>query len=287
MDIHEASGLGFYKGLRWLLGFFAVSLVFACLSCELHGEHSNGGAAPSWNEATKASCWDGANAEVRMMNILSPTMPDAMFKERVRWMKDRGCNAAHVFICNRENGDHAGYSPWGVGTAPSAAPCDEKTTELMRSRIRHLRHSGFAVVVWVMSDDSAPWAHAIASNAEACLQRIKEAGLLDDASTVVAGLEMDEYWSSAEAARVVCAIRSVYGGKVGVHHTDGRAPFAALCDILFYQTAPGKTAAQISSDARKALSYGKPVNFFELDRHPNRALCEAALAAGCYGVGNW
>jgi len=267
---------------RALIVFAFVAVAGALLvSCE------SGGGVPAWDEATKASCWDGANAEARMMNILSPLMPEATFRARVRWMRSRGCNTAHVFLCNLGNGDHAGYSPWGVGVGPSADPCDEKTVALMRSRIRHLRHSGFAVVVWVMSDDSAPWTKALAANAGPCLARLSEAGLLDEVSTVVAGLEMDEYWGASEAARVVGAIRSVYGGKVGVHHTDGRAPFAAMGDILFYQTAPGKTPAQIAAETRRALAYGRPVNFFELDRHANKPLCEAALSAGAFGVGNW
>lgn len=266
---------------RRILYAFAAVAVALLVSCE------SGSGPPSWNEATLASCWDGPNAERRMMNILSPLMPEATFRERVQWMRGRGCNTAHVFLANRENGDHAGYSPWGVGVGPRAAPCDARTVSLMRDRILHLRHSGFAVVVWIMSDDSAPWARALASDASACLARISEAGLLDDASTVVAGLEMDEYWNAAEAARVVGAIRSVYAGKIGVHHTGGRTPFAAMGDILFYQTAPGKSAAQIAAETRRALATGRPVNFFELDRHPNRALAEAALAAGAYGVGNW
>ena len=266
---------------RRALYAFAAVAVALLVSCE------TGGGPPSWNEATLASCWDGPNAEIRMMNILSPLMPDATFSERVQWMRGRGCNTAHVFLVNRANGDHAGYSPWGVGVGPSAAPCDARTVSLMRSRILHLRHSGFAVVAWIMSDDSAPWARALASDASACLARISEAGLLDDASTVVAGLEMDEYWGASEAARVIAACRAVYGGVIGVHHTDGRAPFAGLGDVLFYQTAPGRTAAQIAAETRRALATGKPVNFFELDRHANRALAEAALDAGAFGVGNW
>lgn len=265
----------------------ALAAILAAAAAVAGCEEGSAGAPPPWNEATRASCWDGVCAEVRMMNILSPLMPEATFRARVRWMRDRGCNAAHVFLCNRENGDHAGYSPWGVGVGPGAAPCDDRTAALMRRRIRHLRRSGFAVVAWVMSDDSSPWARALARNADACLARIAEAGLLADASTVVAGGEMDEYWSAADAARVIRAIRSAYPGAVGVHHTSGRAPFAGLGDILFYQVEPGRSAGRIAAEAAAALRHGRPVNFFELDRSPNRALAEAALAAGCFGVGNW
>lgn len=265
--------------------FAVAALIAACLSCEMQGDHARG--VPSWDRATLASCWNGRNAEVRMMNILSPTMPESEFRARSEWMLGRGCNAAHVLLCNRENGDFAGYSPWGAGKAPAVSPCDPGTVSTMKSRIRRLRSAGFSVVVWVMSDDSEPWAEHLARNADSCIARISEAGLFDDASTVVAGLEMDEYWGASEASAVVRAIRSVYGGKVGVHHTSGRMTFAGMGDILFYQTSPGKSAREISDETRRALSCGVPVNFFELARSPDRTLCEAARKAGAFGVGNW
>lgn len=269
--------------MRHRLAPLLVGLAVILLaSCEWGGHR-----APTWNKATHASCWDGPDAEKRMMNVMSPLMDEATFAERLRFMKGRGANTAHVLLVNRGNGECAGYSPWGIGIGPCVGPCDAETVRLMRHRISVLRDHGLAVVVWVMSDDSKPWARDLAANAQDCMAAIANAGLFDDASTVVAGLEMDEYWDAGEASAVIGAIRRVYGGMVGVHHTGGRAPFVGLCDILFFQTAPGKSAAKIASETERALTSGKPVNFFELDRHPNRELCEAALEAGAFGVGNW
>lgn len=93
---------------------FIVFAFVAAVSGVLLVSCETGGGVPAWNEATRASCWDGPNAEIRMMNILSPLLPDAEFHERVRWMRERGCDTAHVLLVNRANGECAGYSPWGA-----------------------------------------------------------------------------------------------------------------------------------------------------------------------------
>lgn len=240
-----------------------------------------------WDACTRASCWGGSNASVRVMNALSPKMPEAVFRERVAWTKGRGANTIHLFLVNKGDGEYAGYSPWGVGKGPSAGATDADVVKRMLERIAYCRAQGLAVVIWLQADDSADWARALASNADRCVARIAEAGLLDAASTVVAGLEMDEYWNATHARAVVAAIRGRYRGKVGTHHTSGRTMFASLGDILFYQVDPGRSAAQIKADTVAATRCGRPVNFFELSRGPARELCEAALSAGAFAVGNW
>lgn len=241
----------------------------------------------AWDACTRASCWGGSNASVRVMNALSPKMPEAVFRERVAWTKGRGANTIHLFLVNKGDGEHAGYSPWGVGRGPSAGATDADVVKRMLERIAYCRAQGLAVVIWLQADDSADWARALASNADRCVARIAEAGLLDAASTVVAGLEMDEYWNATHARAVVAAIRGRYRGKVGTHHTSGRTTFASLGDILFYQVDPDRSAAQIKADTVAATRCGRPVNFFELSRGPARELCEAALSAGAFAVGNW
>lgn len=243
-------------------------------------------AAPAtWDACTRASCWRGANAKNRMMNMLSPAFTDAKFAEYRDWMKSIGCNTAHVFLSNKADGEGGGYCIYGTSWTweINAAFCD-----VFRSRIADLRANGFAVVVWLLADDSSAWNKEEAKNFPKYLQDLKAQGLLDQASTVVAGLELDEYYQSAQVSALVNAIRKVYPGKVGTHQTSGRYEFAALADICFYQVSPGKSAAQIKAEAAKVVkATGKPVNFFELDRQPNRALCDAAFAGGAFAVGNW
>ena len=81
-----------------------------------------------------------------MMNVLSPLMDEETFRARLDYMKGRGANTAHVFLCNRENAEASGYSPWGIGVGPCLGPCDAETVRLMRHRIGVLRSAGMAVV---------------------------------------------------------------------------------------------------------------------------------------------
>ena len=232
------------------------------------------GVRPSWKDCSRASCWQGANAGTRHMNSLSPKFPDATFKDRVKWAEKRGCNCLHLFLVNQGDGQGAGYTA-----------LDPDTAKVMDRRIRWAAKRGMGIVLWCMADDSAAWARSL--DMDALMRVCKAHGWLGIASTVVVGLETDEYWSAAQVQAHIATIRRHYRGKVGVHMTSGKTSYAPLADILFYQTNPGKSAGQIASETKKALGCGKPVNFFELSRHEDRALSEAALSAGAFGVGNW
>lgn len=245
--------------------FLALTILLLLASCA---------SAPSWKDCTKASCWQGANAQTRHMNILSPKFDDGTFKVRVKWAKGRGCNTLHLFLVNQGDGEGAGYTA-----------LDPATAKVMDKRIKWARKENMAIVLWCMADDSNAWAKAL--DMDALMRVCKSHGWLDAASTVVVGLECDEYWSAKQVAAHVATIRRHYKGKVGVHMTGGKTSYAPLADILFYQTSPGKSPAQIAAETKKALAAGKPVNFFELSRHEDRELAKAALDAGAFGVGNW
>lgn len=264
------------------------------------------GITPKWSRCVHASCWQGRNAGTRHMNILSPHFTDAVFKERVKWARKRGCDTLHLFLANRRDGEGAGYSIYGDGwpwseevvldvlskkqlryTTSYFGFVSENHVKLYKRRIKYARRRGMGVVLWLMADDSRDWARAVAAWPERYMRDLKATGLLGHASTVVVGLETDEYWNGAEVAGVVAALREVYRGKIGVHMTSGRTDFAQFADIMFYQVSTGRTARQIEQETLRALSCGKPVNFFELDRHENRELAQAALDAGAFGTGNW
>lgn len=247
-----------------------------------------GGKPPAWDKATLSSNWNGSNAQERMMNILSPLMTEARFNQRVAFMKGRGVNTAHVFVTNKADGECAGYSPFGRNF--KSYRVDKAFADVMTRRLKALRKNGWAVVLWMMADDSNEWAKDVVSSAakaDAYVKAVKDLGWFDMASTVVVGLEMDEYWNANQAAMMAATVRKYYKGRIGTHHCSANAPFAKLGDILFYQVDPGRSEAQIRADTKKALSYGKPVNFFELQRNPNRKLCQAAMSAGAFAVGNW
>lgn len=241
---------------------------------------------PAWDDATLASNWRGANAIDRIMNLLSPYFSAAKRREYIAWVKARGCNTIHLVLCNRADGEGGGYSIWG--TNPAARQVDQAWVKQARATIAECRSAGMAVVLWGMTDDDGGWNRTILADPARYMRDLADAGLLSYCSTFVLGLEMTEW--GATTAQIVAyrdAVRSVFRGKIGTHHNSERVDYAHLGDVLMYQTSPGKSAAQIATLTRKALATGKPVNFFELERHENRALSQAALDAGAYAVGNW
>ena len=236
-------------------------------------------APPRWNHCTRASCWDGENASVRMMNSLSPKFGEDEFRRRVRWAEGRGCNTLHLFLSNSGDGEGAGYTV-----------ADPDTARLMERRIVWARKRGLAIVLWLIADDSPREAEKLFADPARHIAAARP--LLRHASTVVLGLEMNEPGSypgvsAKKWLRVREALRDVYSGRVGTHHTSGRYDYAGLGDIVFAQCEPTGDPARIEAATKAALSLGKPVNFFELARQPNRAMAQVALSAGAFAVGNW
>lgn len=238
---------------------------------------------PKWDETRHASCWDGTNASRRMMNILSPFFSDGKFREYIKWMQSRDCDTAHVFLINGADGEGGGYN--------CATNADH--AKLARRRIEKLRKKGFAVVVWLISDDSPAWARDLFANAGERLQALDDARLFDEASYVVLGLEMNEKgsfpgWETGWSA-VRAALGAVWHGKIGVHHKSGNDfPCAGLADIVLGQLEPknanpDSVAAQIAA----IKSQGKIAVGFEYSRGADRRLAQASLDAGAIGCGNW
>lgn len=237
------------------------------------------GIAPSWKKCRRASCWNGPNAARRMMNILSPGFSDAKFREYWKWMKKRGCDTAHVFLVNQRDGECAGQN---CATNPAHA-------RLALRRIKTLRRQGFAVVPWIVADDSSEWARDLFANADARMKTLADAGLFRHASYVVLGLEMDEYGNVSQWGVLRNALARRWRGRVGVHHTSGNAfKFAHLGDIVLGQLDPkAANAKTVAAQIAAIRSMGKAAVGFEYARQPARDLAQAALDAGAGGVGNW
>lgn len=222
-----------------------------------------------------ASCWDGPNASRRMMNVLSPRMPDAKFREYVAWMLARGCTHAHVILANGGDGECAGYAAWrDADFAP------------MLARYNELAYAGLRPVPWIVTDDSAALLKELFARPAECVGKC--GAFLDSAPYVVLGLEMDEAGGAANWAAVRDAVRRRTSAPIGVHHTSGNAfPFAPLGDIVLGQLDPGCSEAQVRAQIARIKAIGKRAVGFEYARGPARALALAALDAGAEGVGNW
>lgn len=254
---------------------------------------------PLWDECTKSSNWAGTNASTRYMNILSPGLSNSEFKNRVNWIKNtRQCNCAHVFITNKGDGEYSGYSPYGnpsgsgaFGYAVAYTGIDKTYTNEMTSRIKYLYEQGLGIVLWLMADDSTDWANDLSRGAtmtKYCAD-IKSLGWFNYASTVVIGLEVEEYWNNETTINtLISTLRKYYTGKIGVHHGSNSYSLGKNADIHFVQLNPGQSNSAIRSYVNTVKNAtGKPVNMFELERNPDRTRSQVALDAGAYGVGNW
>lgn len=222
-----------------------------------------------------ASCWHGANASERMMNVLSPKMSEAKFKARLDFMLGKGCTAAHVILANGGDGECAGYAAWHDADLPA-----------MLNRAQRLRDAGLAVVPWIITDDSAVLLRELLKDPAKCVAKCKQ--FFTGAPYMVLGLEMDEGASAGQWAAVRDAVRKYYAGPIGVHHTSGNSfPMASLGDIILGQLNPGCTEAQVKAQIKAILAKKRRAVGFEYSRGPDRKLSLAALEAGAEGVGNW
>lgn len=221
-----------------------------------------------------------------MMNALSPHMSDGKVRDYIKWQLSRKANTAHLILCNKADGENARYSIYG-GSKPDWN-VNKGFAKKMLERVRLHRRKGLNVVLWLMTDDGADWNRVLLSDPERYVDDLRRLGFFKYASTVVLGLEMTEYPNPAAFDRLARAARKASKLKIGTHHNSGRADYAGLGDLLFYQTEPKDGApAKVRTATARALSHGKPVNFFELARNPSRDLCQVALDAGAFGVGNW
>lgn len=225
-----------------------------------------------------ASCWEGANATQRMMNIGSPKMPESTAKAYIDKMVKRGCNTAHVFITNAGDGEFAGYDGR-----------KKEDAKIILQRMNLCRAAGLYVVPWLMADDSGKLDKDILSNAQKSADAFAANGLLDNTSLIVLGLEMDEYGNKAQFESIRDAIiDNGYKGEFGTHHTSGKYTFASLGKYVFDQLDPKEaTESKIKSSVKSLINKGYKVIGFEYARGPAQKLAQAALDAGAVGVGNW
>jgi len=263
---------------RIIFILLSVSLIFS--GCK------KGGLTPSyknWDKATLSSNWHGANAKMRLMNILSPHMSESSYKDRINFIKSRGCNTVHVFLTNKADGEYAGYSIYGNKFDWNI---DKNYSDKLLSRVKSLSKD-FYVVLWLAADDSAAWNKTMISNPTRYVNDLNKLGFFDYATTVCIGLEANEYWNASQCLAMYNAVKSVYKGKVAVHQTSNKYNYAGTCDLLFAQMNPGQSESSIKNFTKTCLKTGKPVNMFELERQENRQKSQWALDAGAYAIGNW
>ena len=245
--------------------------------------------ALAWDECTKSTNWWGRNAAHRAMNALSPAFSENKFKEYIKYQMDRGCNHVNLFVCNKADGEGAGYSIWGK--APFSGSAKNATSKMMIKRLEYCRSQGLGIWIWLLADDSADWNKKILSNPSQYAKDLKDAGFLDDTliSGVCLGLEMEEYCNSNQANGLYKAIKSQWKGKIGTHSVSDKFSFAAFGDVVFLQVNPGTDKTKICNFVNNvAAKTGKKICMFEMEREPDNSKSKYVLEhSKAFSVGNW
>ena len=230
-----------------------------------------------WAKCKYASCWDGANASKRFMNMLSPRFSDKKFGEYLAWTIGKGCDHCHLILLNEGDGEGAGYD----------CCTDAKANAVALERIKAIRAKDLGVVLWIVTDDSPNYRAKLFANPAKYAKGA--ANLLPYASAVVIGLEMNEGGTtSAQWKAVRDAFKKYADVPFGTHHTSGNEfKFGSLGDFICGQLDPGCSTADIKKQIAAIKAKGKDAVGFEYSRNPDKARAQAALDAGAHAVGNW
>lgn len=243
----------------------------------------------SWDKCTLSSNWHGKNANMRIMNILSPRFSDQQFQDRYNWAKGRNVNYFNLFVINKGDGEGAGYSMFGSDFSGNYGKIDKAFSDIMTARIKQIYDDGYGVVLWLMADDSNAWAKKFASNPQVVIDAMDSLGWFKYASIIVIGLELDEFYNASQVNSIYTALRTKWGGMIGTHHTSSKYTFYNFGDIVFYQVNPNTATKTIISQCKNvAAKTGKKIVAFEIERQEARGKCQQILDAGAaYSVGNW
>lgn len=243
---------------------------------------------PNYKTLSKASCWQGSNAQVRHMNILSPFFSDSQFRHRVKWAKKRGCNALHLFINNEGDGEGSGYGMYGL---PFDWHENKDQTKRALRRMKYARRKGLGICLWIFADDSSRMNREAARNLIKVAQDLHRFKLTRYASSIVSVLEAAESFNASQMQILIAALRKHTKLPVGTHENSDASQFSNLGDFVMHQTKTGRSIAWLRNDAiRRDAQFNKPWWYFEIERQECREKCQALFALRLpwlKGVGNW
>lgn len=160
-----------------------------------------------------------------------------------------------------------------------------------RELLQELIDDGIQPVVWLTSD-TGDWKDKSANAIKADLKNLIPK--IDDlASSYTLGIEINEYWSKAEASDIGDFVQSLSRKKIASHQTPGRWDYckSSWCDYMILQYGFGKSESEIKSMTKQAINdLSKPVvaGEYNLDGAESLSvkLGDAAVSAGSAGFGN-
>ena len=271
-----------------------------------------------WYECTKSSNWHGAGASWRLMNMLSPNMPDKVFNQYLSWAIKRGVDHVNVFVTNKADGHETAsgvlYCDFSIyGKNFNYPNIDTSYVKKMGDRLDTILDKGLGVVLWMTADDTY-WNNPFKTDSRdksseipglndpgvfrMLCEDVRSLGWFDKASAAVVGLEVDDYWRE-ETEQNIEILKEVSGLMTGVHFTDDAinvlnsrltpdvVAAAEASDIVFAQTPPNQKDLIGATVSMVLRTVKKPCNMFEMERHEDRTSCNDAYGCGAYSVGNW
>ena len=158
--------------------------------------------------------------------------------------------------------------------------------------LHELNNDGIKPVVWLTSDTGS-WKDqsmtAIKTNLSSIIPQID-----DLVNSYCMGIEIEEYWTEAEADQIGNHLESLTDKPIAVHQRAGVSSYCSgnsYCDYMIFQYGFGLTAAQIKTMTTNIISrLGKPVVAGEYNLQGTEALSislgNAAVSVGASGFGN-
>jgi hypothetical protein len=167
-----------------------------------------------------------------------------------------------------------------------------KDPATFKSRLQELRDNGIEPVVWMTSDQNKCFTERSLSAIKADFDRLVP--VIDSVvSSYLLGLELNEYWTRAEADELGNHLQGLTSKKVAAHQTGGRWDYckSSWCDYMILQYGFVLSESAIKDMTRRAIAdLKKPVVAGEYNLSGPESLSvrlgDAAIAAGASGFGN-
>ena len=215
-------------------------------------------------------------AAKRYMNSLNYS--DERWNSMLSDLKENRCNYIALIIANEKDGENAGYSPHLNGLLDG--PVNKPWLERAQKRVAQLKHMGFTVEAFLITDDSPRLARA---DIIPFARRVEEWFAPD---FICPSIEMDEIWSNhvEKGAAVARAVDTPVNG----HYLKGSVKSFPGMNHLLYQATSQNERALKSEIQRVIQRTDYPVFCFEISGRGLNGWPEggkAAIEVGAIGSG--
>ena len=205
-------------------------------------------------------------------------------------IKAAGYNSIFLYTLNQGDYHARSVSPYQSGTI--GGEFSEAKIQNWRNELVKMLNQDIRPILWLAADDSPAIAKTSGVEFKRYIQKMVQS--FDDLPVMwVVGLEVDEYWSKAQAHELGTYLKSIAGNPVGIHQLSGQTSMMTYpwVDFAVYQEGFEGDWTTIYSSAlqKQELLGNKPLLFAEYERGISTAAFQKGLAAAfarSAGVGN-